>query len=98
MSILKIAFILIVIHTGLLWSVETSPELSDNNNVASEAKAELILFFALAASCNSSYLFQFSVWVSFVISICLLLSPQFVYYSIIVIHGSVIFFFSLPSL
>ena len=41
--ILKIAFILIVIYKGLLWSVETSPELSDNNNVASEAKAELIL-------------------------------------------------------
>ena len=42
--ILKIAFILIVIYTGLLWSVETSPELSDYNNVASEAKAELTLF------------------------------------------------------
>ena len=41
--VLKIAFILIVIYTGL-WSVETSPELSDNNNVASEAKAELIHF------------------------------------------------------
>ena len=27
--VLKITFILIVIHTGLLWSVETSPELSD---------------------------------------------------------------------
>ena len=35
---------MIVIHKGLLWSVESSPELSDNNNVASEAKAELILF------------------------------------------------------
>ena len=42
--ILKIAFILIVIHTGLLSRVETSPELSDDNNVASEAKAELIHF------------------------------------------------------
>ena len=42
--VLKIAFILIVIYTGLLWSVETSPELSDNNNLVSEAKAELILF------------------------------------------------------
>ena len=44
MYVLKIAFILIVIYKGLLWSVETSPELSDNNNVASEAKAELIYF------------------------------------------------------
>ena len=43
--ILKIIFILIVIHTGLLWSIETSPELSGNNSVASEAKAELIFFF-----------------------------------------------------
>ena len=42
--VLKITFILIVIHTGLLWSVETFPELSDSNNVASEATIEFILF------------------------------------------------------
>ena len=78
----RISFILIVIHTGLLWSVQTSPELSDNNNVASEAKVELI-FFALAASCNSFifisvlYLGQLCYIHSF-----LFLSPQFVYHSI----------------
>ena len=41
--ILIIAFILILIHTALLWNIETS-ELSDNNNVASEAKVQLILY------------------------------------------------------
>ena len=45
--VLKITFILIAIHTGLLWSVQTSPELSDNINVASEAKVELIHFLHL---------------------------------------------------
>ena len=62
--VLKIAFILIVIYTGLLWSVETSPELSDNNNVASETKAELKFFFTLAASCNSFVYFILVLYLS----------------------------------
>ena len=67
---------MIVIYTGSLWSVETSPELSDKNNVASEVKIEFILFYALAASRN---LFQLFVLVIFVRSIC---SPLFVYHSV----------------